>query len=99
MARNIQSLERAAAMLRLLAGGERQLGLSDIASSLGLAKGTAHGILRTLQQEGLVEQDAASGRYQLRAELLRLGTTYPDVDTLLARLLVWTDHLSPPTAD
>ena len=58
MARNIQSLERAAAMLRLLAGGERRLGLSDIASSLGLAKGTAHGILRTLQQEGFVEQDA-----------------------------------------
>ena len=54
MARNIQSLERAAAMLRLLAGGERRLGLSDIASSLGLAKGTAHGILRTLQQEGFV---------------------------------------------
>ena len=38
MARNIQSVERAAAMLRLLAGGERRLGLSDIASSLGLAK-------------------------------------------------------------
>src|SRR4051812_26429345 len=36
MARNIQSLERAAAMLRLLGGGERRLGLSDIASSLGL---------------------------------------------------------------
>ncbi|SCE47206.1 IclR helix-turn-helix domain-containing protein [Streptomyces sp. Termitarium-T10T-6] len=52
MAKNIQSLERAAAMLRLLAGGERRLGLSDIASSLGLAKGTAHGILRTLQLEG-----------------------------------------------
>src|SRR5882757_9304863 len=76
MARNIQSLERAAAMLRLLAGGERQLGLSDIASSLGLAKGTAHGILRTLQQEGFVEQDDASGRYQLGAELLRLGNSY-----------------------
>ncbi|NEE56518.1 IclR family transcriptional regulator, partial [Streptomyces sp. SID8455] len=29
MAKNIQSLERAAAMLRLLAGGERRLGLSD----------------------------------------------------------------------
>ena len=58
---------------------ERRLGLSDIASSLGLAKGTAHGILRTLQQEGFVEQDDASGRYQLGAELLRLGTTYLDV--------------------
>ncbi|ARF54533.1 IclR family transcriptional regulator [Streptomyces gilvosporeus] len=94
MARTIQSLERAAAMLRLLAGGERRLGLSDISSSLGLAKGTAHGILRTLQQEGFVEQDAVSGRYQLGAELLRLGNSYLDVHELRARALVWTDDLA-----
>lgn len=94
MARTIQSLERAAAMLRLLAGGERRLGLSDIASALNLAKGTAHGILRTLQQEGFVEQDPASGRYQLGAELLRLGNSYLDVHELRARALVWTDDLA-----
>lgn len=94
MARNIQSLERASAMLRLLAGGERRLGLSDIASALGLAKATAHGILRTLQHEGFVEQDPDSGRYQLGAELLRLGTTYLDVHELRARALVWTDDLA-----
>lgn len=94
MAKNIQSLERAAAMLRLLAGGERRLGLSDISSSLGLAKGTAHGILRTLQHEGFVEQDSASGRYQLGAELLRLGNSYLDVHELRARALVWTDDLA-----
>jgi DNA-binding IclR family transcriptional regulator len=94
MAKNIQSLERAAAMLRLLGGGERRLGLSDIASSLGLAKGTAHGILRTLAHEGFVEQDQASGRYQLGAELLRLGNSYLDVHELRARALVWTDDLA-----
>ncbi|EDY44658.1 IclR family transcriptional regulator [Streptomyces sp. SPB074] len=94
MAKNIQSLERAAAMLRLLAGGERRLGLSDISATLGLAKGTAHGILRTLQAEGFVEQDAASGRYQLGAELLRLGNSYLDVHELRARALVWADDLA-----
>ncbi|MEV5279380.1 MULTISPECIES: IclR family transcriptional regulator [unclassified Streptomyces] len=94
MARNIQSLERAAAMLRLLAGGERRLGLSEVASALGLAKGTAHGILRTLQAEGFVEQEPASGRYQLGAELLRLGNSYLDVHELRARALVWTDDLA-----
>jgi DNA-binding IclR family transcriptional regulator len=94
MARTIQSLERAAAILRLLAGGERRLGLSDVADSLGLAKGTAHGILRTLQNEGFVEQDPASGRYQLGAELLRLGNSYLDVHELRARALVWTDDLA-----
>ncbi|MCP9999978.1 IclR family transcriptional regulator [Streptomyces sudanensis] len=94
MGKNIQSLERAAAVLRLLAGGERLLGLSGIASSLGLAKGTVHGILRTLQAEGLVEQDASSGRYRLGAELLRLGTGYLDGHELRARALVWTDGLA-----
>ncbi|MCC5034178.1 IclR family transcriptional regulator [Streptomyces sp. WAC 00631] len=94
MARTIQSLERAAAMLRLLAGGERRLGLSEVAAALGLAKGTAHGILRTLQQEGFVEQDPASGRYQLGAEMLRLGQSYLDVNELRARALVWTDDLA-----
>lgn len=94
MARSIQSLERAAAVLRLLAGGERRLGLSEIASALGLAKGTTHGLLRTLQQEGFVEQDEPSGRYQLGAELLRLGNSYLDVHELRARALVWTDDLA-----
>jgi DNA-binding IclR family transcriptional regulator len=94
MARNIQSLERAAAILRLLAGGERRLGLSEVATALGLAKGTAHGILRTLQHEGFVEQDPTSGRYQLGAELLRLGNSYLDVHELRARALVWTDDLA-----
>jgi DNA-binding IclR family transcriptional regulator len=94
MARTIQSLERAAAVLRLLAGGERRLGLSDISSALDLAKGTAHGLLRTLQQEGFVEQDPASGKYQLGAELLRLGNSYLDVHELRARALVWTDDLA-----
>ncbi|MDT0305950.1 IclR family transcriptional regulator [Streptomyces sp. DSM 44917] len=94
MARTIQSLERAAAVLRLLAGGERRLGLSDIASAIGLAKATTHGLLRTLQQEGFVEQDTASGKYQLGAELLRLGNSYLDVHELRARALVWTDDLA-----
>ncbi len=94
MARSIQSVERAAAILRLLAGGERRMGLTDLASTLGLAKATVHGILRTLQQEGFVEQDPASGRYQLGAELLRLGNSYLDVHDLRARALVWTDDLA-----
>ncbi|GAB2794165.1 IclR family transcriptional regulator [Streptomyces sp. NPDC054796] len=94
MARTIQSLERAAAVLRLLAGGERRLGLSDIASSLELPKGTAHGLIRTLQQEGFVEQEPTTGKYQLGAELLRLGTSYLDVHELRARALVWADDLA-----
>jgi DNA-binding IclR family transcriptional regulator len=90
----IQSLERGAAILRLLAGGERRMGVSEVSAALGLAKGTAHGILRTLQQEGFVEQDQESGKYQLGAELLRLGQSYLDVHEIRARALVWADDLA-----
>ncbi|POM23000.1 Glycerol operon regulatory protein [Actinomadura rubteroloni] len=96
---SIQSLERAAAILRLLAGGQRKLALSDVSVTLGLAKGTVHGILRTLQQEGFVEQDPETGRYQLGAELLRLGNSYLDVHELRARSLMWADDLARVTGE
>lgn len=61
----IQSIERAAAILRLMAGGARGLSLAEISRSLDLPKGTVLGILRTLQHVGFVEQDDATGQYQL----------------------------------
>ncbi|MFI7498240.1 IclR family transcriptional regulator [Streptomyces sp. NPDC049687] len=90
----VQSIERAAAILRLLAGGPRRLGLGEVATSLGLAKGTAHGILRTLQHVDFVEQDAATGKYQLGAALLHLGTSYLDVNELRSRSINWADALA-----
>ncbi|MEV8311696.1 IclR family transcriptional regulator [Streptomyces flavidovirens] len=94
MAGPVQSIERAAAILRLLAGGPRRLGLGEVAASLGLAKGTTHGILRTLQHVDFVEQDAATGKYQLGAALLHLGTSYLDVNELRSRSINWADALA-----
>jgi DNA-binding IclR family transcriptional regulator len=90
----VQSIERAAAILRLLARGSGRLGVGEVAASLGLAKGTTHGILRTLQGVGFVEQDKASGKYQLGATLLHLGTSYLDVNELRSRAINWADALA-----
>ena len=90
----VQSIERAAAVLRVLAGGSGRLGLAEIARSLDLAKGTTHGILRTLQHVGFVEQDNASGKYQLGAALLHLGTRHLDVNELRSRSINWADPLA-----
>ena len=89
---NVQSIERAAAVLRLLAGG--RLGLVEVSSSLGLAKGTVHGILRTLTHVGFVEQDKDTGKYHLGATLLHLGTSYLDVNELRSRAINWADSLA-----
>src|SRR6185312_14439763 len=79
---NIQSIERAAAILRLLSGRTRRLGVVDLAGELGLSKGTVHGLLRTLQHVGFVEQDPETGKYQLGAALLHMGSSYLDGNEL-----------------
>lgn len=91
---SIQSVERAAAILRCLATGSKRIGVSELSERLELAKGTVHGLLRTLQQEGFVEQDPESGKYQLGHALLELGTIYLDVSELRNRSLAWADLLA-----
>src|SRR5207248_9786373 len=95
----IQSIERAAAILRLLSGRNRRLGVVDIAGELGLSKGTVHGLLRTLQQEGFIEKDADSGKYQLGAALLHMGSSYLDGNELRTRALNWSDSLATRTRE
>lgn len=50
-----------------------ELGVSDIARRLGIAKSTAHRVLSTLRTRGFVEQDPHSGRYRLGLHLFELG--------------------------
>ncbi|MCZ2837859.1 IclR family transcriptional regulator [Modestobacter sp. VKM Ac-2985] len=89
----VQSIERAAAILRVVAGSGGRLGVTDIAAAVGLAKTTAHSLLRTLLSVGFVEQDPATGRYALGPGLLRLGTPL-DVNELRARSSNWADALA-----
>jgi DNA-binding IclR family transcriptional regulator len=90
----IQSIERASAILRLLSGRTRRLGLVELAGELGLPKGTVYGILRTLLSVGFVEQDPESGKYRMGAALLHLGSSYLDGNELRTRALNWSDWLA-----
>jgi DNA-binding IclR family transcriptional regulator len=51
-----------------------ELGVSDIARRLGVAKSTAHRLLQTLVSRGFVEQDRESGLYRLGIHIYELGT-------------------------
>ena len=90
----IQSIERAAATLRLLSGRSRRMGVVEIAGQVGLPKTTVHGILRTLLDVGFVEQDPETGKYQLGAALLHMGSSYLDGNELRTRALNWSDSLA-----
>jgi DNA-binding IclR family transcriptional regulator len=90
---SVQSIERAAAILQVVAGSGGTLGVTDISEAVGLAKTTTHSLLRTLLLVGFVEQDPATGRYALGTGLLRLGA-HLDVNELRARSSNWSDALA-----
>jgi DNA-binding IclR family transcriptional regulator len=90
----IQSVDRAARILKVLASGPRRLGVSEIADRLGLTRPTVHGLLQTLQAHGFVEQDRDSDKYQLGAGLLQLGNSYLDLNELRSRSLVHAERLA-----
>ena len=92
----IQSIERAAAMLRLLGGAGRPLTLAEVAAPLDLPRPTVHGILRTLREVGFVDQDRDTGRYTLAAGLRRLGSGW-DRHDLRSRAMNWADSLAGST--
>jgi len=90
----VQSIERAAAVLRLLAAAPDGLGVADLGNALSLAKPTVHGILRTLQQVGFVEQDHTGAHYHLSDIFGRLGESYLDPNELRSRAINWADSLA-----
>jgi DNA-binding IclR family transcriptional regulator len=84
----IQSVDRAARILHELGSGSPSLGVTELSSRLGLAKPTVHGLLRTLEQCGLVSQDIATGRYALGPGVLQLGNAYLAGSELRARSML-----------
>ncbi|HAN71479.1 MAG TPA: IclR family transcriptional regulator [Actinobacteria bacterium] len=52
---------------------DEELGVTDVARRLGVAKSTAHRLLTTLASRGLIEQNPANGRYRLGLHLFELG--------------------------
>ena len=92
-------MERAAAILRSMSRGRSSIGVVELARLLELPKGTVHGLLRTLQEEGFVEQDGASGRYRLGAALLALGTQYLEASPLRIATLNAAQALAARTGE
>src|SRR4051794_31476105 len=90
---SVQAIERAAAILQVVAASGGRLGVTDIAEAVGLAKTTTHSLLRTLLFVGFVDQDRSTGRYALGSGLLRLGSNL-DGNELRARASNWADALA-----
>jgi len=90
----VQSVERAARILRELGSGASRLGVTELSERLGIAKGTVHGLLRTLERQEFVEQDIETGKYRLGPAMLQLGNAFLDNHELRSRSLLWADSLA-----
>lgn len=69
---SVQSVERAAELLELLADAGGEAALSELAVATGLPLPTIHRLMRTLLSRGYVRQ-LPSRRYALGPRLIRLG--------------------------
>ncbi|OYX68039.1 MAG: IclR family transcriptional regulator [Rhizobiales bacterium 32-66-11] len=94
----VQSLDRAVALLRVLADADG-MSLSDIAKKADLPASTVHRLLATLQKRQLVNHDHENGLWTVGLGLFRIGAAYlrirklPDIGRpVIRRLLHETDE-------
>lgn len=69
----IQSVQRAAAIMRSFTEMEPELSVMELSRRLNLHKSTISRMLSTLQYEGLVERNPETGRYRLGLGLISLA--------------------------
>lgn len=67
------SLANALRMLKSFSGGADELGITELARQLGIAKSTTHRIASTLADGGMLEQNPETGRYRLSALMSELS--------------------------
>ena len=72
--RGIQSIEVGGRLLDALVAHATPMSLKDLAGAADMAPAQAHGYLASYRRCGMVEQDAATGRYQLGPFAMRLAT-------------------------
>ena len=74
-AKGIQSIELGFRLLEALERSEAALSLSELSQRTGLSPSKARNYLVSLKRVALVQQDGATGRYDLGPGALRLGLT------------------------
>jgi DNA-binding IclR family transcriptional regulator len=72
--RPVAAVERAIALLDVLADGTGPRGVNELARALGAHASTVSRLLGTLAEAGLVEREPASGRYRLGLRVAHWGS-------------------------
>src|SRR5712671_3175996 len=70
----LSSVANAIRLLKVFSEDEYEIGISNLAKRLGLAKSTVHRLASTLIAEKILEQNVQDGRYRLGLLLFELGS-------------------------
>ena len=70
---NLQSVERAVQLVQQVVFGQQEVGTRESARLLGISPSSAHRLLRTLADLGLLEQSETTGGFSPGLELYRLA--------------------------
>src|SRR5260370_36432227 len=68
------SVATAVRLLKAFSEEQVEIGISDLAKRLGVAKSTVHRLAVTLVADGMLEQNPETGKYRLGIALFRLGS-------------------------
>jgi DNA-binding IclR family transcriptional regulator len=96
--RTIQSVDRAAALLKAVAGSREPQTVVELAARCGLNRSTAWRLLATLDSQGLVERDPVTQRYSVGYAIFQIAAA-GDHDALVRRAHPVLQHLANDTGE
>lgn len=96
--RTIQSVDRAAALLKEIANSRRPPTLAELALRTGLNRSTAWRLLATMDRHGLVERDPVSQRYGVGYAILQISAAGGH-DSLVRRARPALERLANTTGE
>ena len=70
----LSSVATSVRLLKAFSEEQTEIGISDLAKRLGVAKSTVHRLAVTLVAQGMLEQNPDTGKYRLGIALFRLGS-------------------------
>ncbi|MGI9606043.1 MAG: IclR family transcriptional regulator [Acidimicrobiales bacterium] len=73
----LRSVQNAVRVLKSFSTTEREWGVTELSRKLDLGKSTTHRLLATLVDEGMLEQNAETGRYRLGLAVFDLAAAVP----------------------
>jgi len=96
-AERLSSVAAAARILREFGKHSTQLGVSQLARRVGVGKSTAHRIIWTLVEEGLLEKVEETGLFRMTSTMRSLGASAETAQRLHEAATIPLDHLRKAT--